>query len=223
MDRTTEHPVLARMDIPRPGGAWLLLVFSLLLLFFGGLACYYLLYSKTMPNYVVTCATLYLALVIAGVWFAAVLEGGFRQYLMNRGATLASCHFVEISQDGDDQQIVCFGFSIRNRQFDQLRIPTCRIVAVSWGAGQGSESSGQQRKDWMVALWYHSPGAKRWTGEGWSEEVAFLVGRRGSAEETVAFGHEFIQFLQDAGVELVASEWESEFRVNEDDPRLPEK
>jgi len=222
MDRTTEHPALARMEIPGPGGAWFLLVFSLLLLFFGGLACYYLVYSKNMPNYAVTGATLYLLLVIAGVWCAALLQGGFRQYLMNKGATLASCHFVEISQ-GDGQKIACFGFSIRNRRYDQLCIPICRIVAVSWGAGQGSESSGRQRKDWMVALWYHSPGARRWTGEGWSEEAAFMVGRGGSSGETAAFGQKLVQFLQDAGVELVAGERELEFRVNEDDPRLPEK
>ena len=223
MDRTTEYPVLARMELPRPGGARLLFVFSLLLLFFVGLACYYLVYYKTMPNYAVTGATLYLALVIAGVWFAALLQGGFRQYLMNKGATLASRHFVEISQDGDDQKITRFGFEIRNRRFDQLRIPTDRIVAVSWGAGQRSVSSGRDRKDWMVALWYHSAGARRWTGEGWSEEAAFMVRRRGSAEETVAFGEEFVQFLQDAGIELVASERESEFRVTGGDPDLPEK
>ena len=222
MDRTTEQPALARMEIPHPGGTWFLLVFSLLLLFFGGLACYYLVYSKNMPNYAVTGATLYLLLVIAGVWCAALLQGGFRQYLMNKGATLASCHFVEISQ-GDGQKIACFGFSIRNRRYDQLCIPTCRIVAVSWGAGQGSESSGRQRKDWMVALWYPSPGARRWTGEGWSEEAAFMVGRGGSAVETAAFGQKLVQFLQDAGVELVAGERELEFRVNEGDPRLPEK
>ena len=100
MDRTTEHPVLARMEIPRPGGARLLFVFSFLLLFFVGLACYYLVYSKTMPNYAVIGATLYLALVIAGLWFAALLQGGLRQYLMNKGATLASCHFVESSEGG---------------------------------------------------------------------------------------------------------------------------
>ncbi len=217
MDRTTEHPALARMELPHPGGTWFLLVFSLLLLFFGALACYYLVYSKAMPNYVVICATLYLLLVIAGGWFAALLQGGFRQYLMNKGATLASCHFVEISQ-GDGQKIACFGFSIRNRRYDQLCIPTCRIVAVSWGAGQGSESSGRQLKDWMVTLWYHSPGARRW-----SEEAALMVGRGGSAAETAVFGQELVQFLQDAGVELVASERELEFRVNEDDPRLPEK
>tara|TARA_B100000809_G_scaffold221664_1_gene230093 strand:- start:744 stop:1412 length:669 start_codon:yes stop_codon:yes gene_type:complete len=222
MDRTTEHPALARMEIPRPGGTWFLLVFSLLLLFFGALACYYLVYSKAMPNYVVICATLYLLLVIAGVWCAALLQGGFRQYLMNKGATLASCHFVEISQ-GDGQKIACFGFSIRNRRYDQLCIPTCRIVAVSWGAGQGSESNGRQRKDWMVALWYHSPGARRWTGEGWSEEAALMVGRGGSAAETAVFGQELVQFLRDAGVELVAGERELEFRVNVDDPGLPEK
>jgi hypothetical protein len=119
-----------------------------------------------MPNYAVTGASLYLALVIAGLWFAALLQGGLRQYLVNKGATLASCHFVEISQGSESEKIVCFGFSIRNRRFDQLRIPTGRIVAVSWGAGQRSASSGRDRKDWMVALWYHSPGAKRWTGEG---------------------------------------------------------
>lgn len=222
MDRTTEHPALARMEIPGPGGTWFLLVFSLLLLFFGGLACYYLVYSKNMPNSALIGATLYLALVIAGVWCAALLQGGFRQYLMNKGATLASCHFVEISQ-GDDQKIACFGFSIRNRRYDQLCLPTCRIVAVSWGAGQGSASSGRQRKDWMVALWYHSPGARRWTGQGWSEEAALMVGRGGSAAETAAFGQEFVQFLRDAGVELVAGERESEFRVNADDPGLSEK
>lgn len=222
MDRTTEHPALARMEIPGPGGAWFLLVFSLLLLFFGGLACYYLVYSKNIPNSALIGATLYLALVIAGVWCAALLQGGFRQYLMNRGATLASSHFVEIRQ-GDDQEIACFGFSLRNRRYDQLCISTCRIVAVSWGAGQGSESSGREMKDWMVALWYHSPGARRWTGEGWSEEAAFMVGHGGSSVETAAFGQKLVQFLQDAGVELVAGKRELEFRVNEEDPRLPEK
>ena len=150
---------------------------------------------------------LWLALVTAALWTAGKEAGGWRRFLVNRLGDLLGRRFVESGPPEATE--IRFGFQLAGRRFVQHRIALHKIKAVEWTTGQATHMAGRDMKDWTVWLWFDDDDPARverkrkWLGRN-AEQDLHGIGPSGRKDRTEALGLTVVDFLRDAGADLVA-------------------
>lgn len=112
-----------------------------------------------------------------------------------------------------------FGFELFGRAFITRVELLDDIKKVGWSTGQATGITGRDMDDWSVFVWFNpkapssieigiKSGADFWT-------VIHAVGPARERSKTEALGLEFLKFLEEAGVKLVAAPSNSFVRARE--------
>jgi hypothetical protein len=208
-----EDEVATEMPIPyaiTSGGRAALVVGYVLLFGLTGLAVFHLAHPQTTPWVVLIAAWIWVLTFVACVWGAADEDGGYgpNQFLINRLGTFAGRQFVQIQRHPGETPNVGFGYMMGGRRFDYFRLPLRGIESVEWSSGQATALAGRDMEDWNVFVWYDTglvirrfPRLVRTRGR-W----VYCVGDSGPKEKRAEFGRRFVDFLRDAGADLVETE-----------------
>lgn len=190
--------------IPQPRraivGAFL---FTAFLGFFVVLGVYNLLNSIG-----VVASSLWL-LLMAVISIGYCKERGLKQVLTEILGAFARRQYAWIFRSDADKFELRFGFRIFGGRHDYLVIPADRIQSVNWSTGQASYFAGRDMDDWSVGLWYeHGDPAKSAARKSQlrPDQEVYIVGLTRPKQEVAVFGRAFLDFLRQAGVELVPGE-----------------
>ena len=208
-----KRPVIARMDIPPPGGATFLLAFLALVIFLVGGASLSLINYEFYPLYVSILSFLVLLAFAVSLPLTIYDQGGLRRFVWNGLAMFSFHHFVEV-RERDDGLTVRFGFTLLMCRFNLFQIPSTAIVSVEWTPGQATSMTGRDMNDWSVYFWFYPKRFRRWSMVEVLEKELHIVGSERAKPEIVAFGHSFIAFLRSAGIELHPTTNECEFTTD---------
>ena len=205
------------MELPRPDGDIAVVVSSIIVAFFVGVAFFNLANYRALPLYSICLSVIWLLIVFIGLLFifSEVLEHGIRRIVVVQLAPFSRHHFVEALQLAGHDRIVRFGFSLLKRQFVQLQISKSDVASIEWSAGQATSLAGREMDDWHVFVRYHHKGAKRWTETGYREEASHMVGPSGPRYQAEATGRALIAFLESAGIGFHPSSNECEITAQE--------
>jgi hypothetical protein len=163
---------------------------------------------------------LWLTLVTAVSWTACREAGGLRRFLINRVAVLG-WPFME--SGAPETGNIRVGFQFAGRRFIQRRVSLNRIKAVEWTTGQATSMSGRDMNDWTVWLWFedHDPvraeGRRKWLGRN-AEQDLYGIGPSARKDRAEALGLSVVNFLREAGVDLITDSKSSACFVRRDDP-----
>ncbi len=215
---SNKHTTVARIEIPRSGGAVFVIVFSTVLVFFVGVAISNLLNHESVPLFAIILSVLWLLIVASGITMGILEERGLRRFIINRLANVSAHQFVEITPQHGDDLMVRFGFILLGRDFIHLQIRRAKLASVAWSSGQATSLAGHDMNDWEVHLWYGCKGSKRWTSSsGYREEALHVVGPHGPKQEAGALGESLVDFFRSAGIDLHATKDECEFSTRKRD------
>lgn len=148
-------------------------------------------------------------LLVGLVLFGFCKERGIKQVLTEILGAFARKQFAWIFRNDADRVAIRFGFEIFGSRHFYHTIPATRVASVNWSTGQASHFAGRDMDDWSVVLWYeHGDPAKTQAHKSYRrpDQEVYIVGLTAPKQETAAFGHEFLEFLREAGVELVPGE-----------------
>lgn len=159
-------------------------------------------------------AITWLLLVVGAVWLFIHEEGVGKLWLELLGL-YARTHFVEAKAGEGGEVVLCFGYECFGRKRYYLRAEASTIVSVHWSTGQATDRVGRDMRDWTVWLWYLDPArADQETDlDIRAKHENYQVGPTGPREKTERLGHGFIDFLREAGLDMVATGKDAEFNV----------
>lgn len=171
-----------------------------------------------------------IALLPSAVWLLLVCmvlsgllyEFGFRTAAINVLGGLTTDHFVACVDSGAQPPVVHFGFRFLGYPFYYLTIAVADVMEVYWNTGQASYHAKRDLNDWHVVLCYEHHDPEKTAKERAFEEKCprarrtasqdlYLVGSSGPKTVTAAFGLALVEFLRQAGVNLVPGEDDCHF------------
>lgn len=148
-------------------------------------------------------ASTLLLLLVGGMFWLALSEGGARKLWIN---TLGGCsfrQFAEVERDDGGGFSVNFGYVLFGTSFYELRIPAGDVWWVNWQTGQATALAGRDMDDWQVMIWYRDDKAFH------RGRSLHTIGHHAARKPTEAFGRRFVDFLQAGGIDFLWDEKES--------------
>ena len=217
MDTPSKHTTVARMDIPRSGGAVPVSIFSAFMAFFVAVAIFNLVHYELVSLFAIILSALWLLLVVFWIITFILEEGGLRLFVMNLLAKFSAHQFVEIVPQQGDDPIVRFRFTLLGCTFNHLQIRPAELAFVRWSAGQATGLTGRDMDDWHVTLWYNRKRYKRGDDTDTREKLLHFIGPEGPKCEADALGGSLVDFFRSVGLELHPTKNECEFAAQEQD------
>ena len=181
---------------------------------FVALAIFNLTNFSTLTTFGVFAAIAWLALVAAVIWMFIHVDG-VRKFRVDFLGHYSRQHFVEAAQHQDGSTTICLGYHLFKRNWYYWNVKTSFIVSVNWSAGQATGMTGRDMKDWSVWMWYRDPDKPERSTE-FSPRAnydLYLVGPTRARDQTEQLGHQFVEFLRSAGLDMVATEKDTKFNV----------
>jgi hypothetical protein len=147
----------------------------------------------------------WLSLVTIALIGIVRLEGGTRQFVINRMGDFSLRHFACVEHDQNNSPVLRFGYRMFARKFYVFAVELNGITSVNWHSGQGTMISGRDMDDWSVGLWYETGKLRSSPGVDDLRDAknVFIVGQTGPKTQVESFGRSFVEFLQSAGAPLV--------------------
>lgn len=188
-------------------GYVILVLLSAFLGFFTAVAIYNLLHGV-----MIVISIFWLILVAAGIRSSYKEAGSLGRWMLNIRGGLAPRHFVESVSGGTRPAEVGFGYEWFGGRHIYLRVPVEKIETVEWHPGQATAMTGRDCKDWHVALWYdHDDPDRRKIPSVKPDQDIYIVGPSQRRERTETFGLRLVEFLRNAGADLVPGKDECTF------------
>jgi len=145
---------------------------------------------------------IFVTLMLAG---SCYYKGGFERVRVSVLAHFSRQWFVRIEQGSNEQPLACFGFNLWGKRYYQFKVCLDGITKVDWSAGQATHLASRDVNDWSTWVWYDidqveladKPAGK---DDQWLYQVMGSSGNRDVAE---AMGQKLVEFLRDAGADLI--------------------
>lgn len=178
---------------------WWVGFFSVLVVFFSGLAIMNLVNREVM-----IASVLWLLIVVWIVRGAREESGGMKECFIDWLAVFFGRRFAVITDGDEHPKRIRFGYDLFWRRIYRKEIKLEQIESISWTAGQATGFAGRDMKDWKILLWYFRDD---------SEESEYNQHHQSSMRELYVIGPEcdkedvalldrFLGVFREAGLQL---------------------